>query len=210
MIDIKDTNYISGTPNDIQVGGSKVFSFLDVAGKNILLLSNDSFDSGLYSWTQTAKKKFHGIDDFEKVLSENLFRVDYLIIDIYRSCTFLGMKEYEQRVRKQTSIPIIFIIQITPDIDLSDNRDSLLSRLKKKENCTFYIFSKSMPKDSSSAWKAVAGMKHGSITIGSRAEEEYEISNLFENWKTTIKQLKLEYIRDKKLEELFKEDGDEI
>ena len=207
MLDFKNINYIIGNKSDIQSGFSKVISFYDIIGHNMLLLHQDHNDSGLASWTHTSHKKFSNIDSFSNVLKDNLFRVNYLVVDIYLSATFMNLKEFENKIREITDIPIIFIVYVDQKIDLDESyKMSFINKFKNKDDVTIHkIYRKSI---------SIPPIQHrGGIPTPIhhilRDDSEYIVSNILDKWETSFKELKLGYVRNKKLEDLFKDEIEE-
>ena len=201
MLDFKDVNYIVGKKSDIQSGFSKIMSFYDIIGHNMLLLHHEDNDSGLAYWTHSAHKRFSKLNS--DIIKDSLFRVDYLVVDVYLSATFLNLKEFESTIRKITEIPIIFIIYVDPKMDLDESyKMSFINKVKNRSDITIHKISK---KEIPSHIKL--GQNRGNISSPYLSNDsDYIVSNICEKWETSFKELKLGYIRNKKLEDIFKED----
>ena len=87
MIELKKCNFITGDPRSVSFGVHSVLSFLELEGRNILLLSRpksiDSSSSLKYLWN--SKKEFTDFFSFKNLLKDKsvLFRVDLLVVDLW-------------------------------------------------------------------------------------------------------------------------------
>ena len=87
MIELKKCNFITGDPRSVSFGVHSVLSFLELEGRNIMLLCKpktvDTSSSLKYIWN--VKKEFTDFFSFKKLLKDNsaLFRIDLLVVDLW-------------------------------------------------------------------------------------------------------------------------------
>ena len=204
MLDIKSVNYFSGSKNSIGMILSKFIRFYDMIGNNTMVMYQNDSDSGLAPWLKDINNKpFINSDDFIETLKNNLFRLDCLVVDMYKFrdsnyTTILSwksaIKNMESKIRDITDIPIIFVIPLMkaspPDI-------SELSELLKDSNSTFYKLD-------------ISYQKNNPTSVGLLSTNcVYKVTDVFNGWSADIEDLKRAYIRDKKLEHLLEDDEDE-
>ncbi len=86
MIQLKRCNYITGEPSDLGFAISDIINFLEVDGKNPLLVTPPKNQDGTnLKYFYNTKITFESFSQFEELLGNksNLFRVDLLVFDFY-------------------------------------------------------------------------------------------------------------------------------
>jgi len=186
MLELKSKNLFikSGSVN---IGISKILDFYDLTGKNILLLHYKG--STLSSIIGAYNKQQFTPSSLQHILSQHLFRLDLIIVDSGEDPWF-GIEENYQTIRNITDLPVIFTIDI----------DDFPRKINETKNFdTAYILSKkseiSIPLASLS-----------SLNFDFDRLEDYLVESIKEGWKTNLKELKIQYIRDKNLRDLLGED----
>jgi hypothetical protein len=83
MIEVKRCNYITGNPSDVSYAVKKIVDFLEIEGRNPLLLYKPS-ESNIKYFLST-KIEFNNLNQFIEVIHDKskLFRVDLLIFDFW-------------------------------------------------------------------------------------------------------------------------------
>lgn len=82
MLEIRKTNIISGNERDVDYGLIKILNFLELIGKNIIVLNcHDSKISIYYN----NKKEFKNFTEFKELVDEsgNLFRINLIVLNIW-------------------------------------------------------------------------------------------------------------------------------
>ena len=196
MIDFKDINFITGSRNDIQVGISKILKIMDDAGSNILTIYQEESDTGIRSWLSGRKCAFETYEDLNHILDTELFRIDYLLVDIYDNSTKGRIEDLESRIRNKTKLPIIFIIG---NNEIRQGKAAIKINkygtdwIRMRENVMFYqITSQSKPHS-----------QHRGVP---RLMKMYLIEDKINDWKCSMEDLEKAYIRDEKINQIFKED----
>lgn len=180
MLELKSKNLFIKSGNMSHTVISKVLDFYELIGKNILLLHDQN--SVMSSWVKFNNKLFTP-STLKNILENNLFRLDLIVID-----TNQQIEQNYKTIRQITDIPVIFID------DLKN------SKIKVKNFDTSYILSKS------------GGIPTGrltsisSLTFDSDKLDNFIVECLNENWKSNLKELKIQYIRDKNLRDLLGDD----
>ncbi len=86
MIQIKKYNYITGDTTAVSFGVSKIIDFLELDGRNILLICKqrgNSNSTGL-NYLYHNKKEFTDFQSYKDIFTDgNLFRVDTLVLDLW-------------------------------------------------------------------------------------------------------------------------------
>jgi hypothetical protein len=180
MLELKSKNLFikSGSVN---IGISKILDFYDLTGKNILLLHYKG--STLSSIIGAYNKQQFTPSSLQHILSQHLFRLDLIIVDSGEDPWF-GIEENYQTIRNITDLPVIFTIDIRK-INETKNFD------------TAYILSK----------KSEISIPLASLSsLNFDRLEDYLVESIKEGWKTNLKELKIQYIRDKNLRDLLGED----
>lgn len=189
MLELKSKNLFIKNGSGSIYGISKILDFYDLIGKNILLLHYKG--STLSSWVKFNKQEF-SVSSLQYVLPEHLFRLDLIVVDCNHD-----VEENYRTIRKITDLPVIFITDIrNDDLELKNSKGSI--RIKNFE--TAYILSKA------------GGIPTGrlttisSLSFDSDKLENYLVESIKEEWKSNLKELKIQYIRDKNLRDLLGED----
>jgi hypothetical protein len=177
MIDLGKKNIITFQDSAIY-GICHIFDFVDLSGTNFLFvgLNKESTLSKLMKCNKIITNNYNIISD----LKPNLFRVDHLIIE----CGVLYDSERnEKKIRELTDIPITYVIDI--------------------KNCSM------MPDPSN--FDNYYQLKMGkSPVIGfppqlSDLDKAYIVCDVKNNWEASINDIRISYVRDKKLDDLFGE-----
>jgi hypothetical protein len=172
MLDIGKTNLFLNDKATYVV--SKLIDDYDLIGHNCLFLThkNDTLQLKCASCTYTT------YDSIPDILSENLFRVNIIIVESNRKFNFLL-----DSIREVTDLPVIVV---TDDLsyDYPDYRFDYIYKLYRQErDITF------------------------PLNID-RFEEEFlnssYITDVKNNWNTSLADLRTQYIRDKKINDLLK------
>jgi hypothetical protein len=107
MIPIKKCNFITGQKNDIIIGSNLIINFLELNGRNYLLLTND-FSSTLLS----NKYIFNNLSEFKEIINNKskLFRIDLLVFD-FMNLSMSDVIEYKKEIDKLDITHIILAKQ---------------------------------------------------------------------------------------------------
>lgn len=181
MVQLKSKNLFINRSNYTM---SRILEFYDLIGLNVLYLHNDKTTLG--GLVSASKKSFTN-SNFPTVLKDNLFRVDIVVID----GKVRSYNELYRQSREITNVPIIFISNGVFTNALGDKSESIPDRLKVEFD-TIYHLSKE---------KRFAGASSMSFTPVSL--QDLEVEELKEGWKSNLKELKVQYIRDKNLSDLL-------
>jgi len=189
MLELKSKNLFIKSGNGSQNVIYKVLDFYDLIGKNILLLHYSG--STMSSWVKFNKQEFSN-SSLKHILSQHLFRLDILVVDSGQD-----IEENYRTIRQITDLSVIFLVDIRNDnLDIKNSKGSI----KIKNFDTAYILSKK------------SGIPTGqlttisSLTFDSDRLEDYSVESIKEEWKSNLKELKIQYIRDKNLRDLLGED----
>jgi hypothetical protein len=177
MIDLHKKNIITFQDSGIY-GVCHIFDFIDLCGTNLLFISlnRESNLSKLIKFNKIETNNYQLIS----TLKSNLFRVDHLIIE----CSVLYDTERNAKeIREFTDIPITYVIDIlncnlSPKPSDFDNYYHI-----KKEKSPIIGFPPQL----------------------SDLDKDYIVCDLKNNWESNINDLRIRYIRDKKLSDLFGE-----
>lgn len=181
MLELKSKNLFIKSGFSSTYSISKVLDFYDLIGKNILLLHHES--SNLSSWVRFNKKSFTNTS-IEKVLTENLFRINLLVVDYG-----LFIEEIYEKIRKVTDIPVIFIVDIRDD-NLSLKNKSGSIKVDKFD--TAYILYKSR------------GIPTGIVmSLDSDGLSNFLVESIKDGWESNLQELKKQYIRHQNLKDLL-------
>ena len=197
MIDFKELNFITGqSRTDICIGLSNILKVYDNAGSNILTIYRDGHDVGIKGWMQSRKCEFRTNDDLNHILDTELFRVDYILIDVYDESTKGMIENLERIIRLKTQLPLIFVVG---NNEIRQGKAAIKINkfgtdwIKVKKNATFYqITSESNPHS-----------HHQGIP---KLMKKYHVEDMFSGWKTGFEELEKSYIRNEKIDRLFEED----
>ncbi len=184
MLELKSKNLFvkSGTGSIYNI--SRIIDFYDLIGMNTLLLHYRG--SSLSSLLKCNKQEF-STSSLKHILSEHLFRLDLIVVD-----GNTDLEENYRTIRKLTDLPVIFVVDVRSDnLDLKNSKGNI----KIKNFDTAYILSQER------------GIPTGRLTIlsniGMEKLEEYLVEDLKDGWKSNLKELKIQYIRDKNLRDLL-------
>jgi hypothetical protein len=85
MIDLKRCNYITGDSSSVSFGVNEIIKFLELAGRNIILITRPRTSSTTsLKYFVHNKLEFRTKDDFKSVLTKsNLFRIDLVVVDLW-------------------------------------------------------------------------------------------------------------------------------
>jgi hypothetical protein len=169
MLDIGKTNLFLNDKAKYVV--SKLIDDYDLMGHNCLFLThkNDTLQLKCASCTYTT------YDSIPDILSENLFRVDIIIVESNRKFNFLL-----DSIREVTDLPVIIV---TDDLsyDYPDYKFDYIYKLERDRT-----FSLSMDK------------------FEEDFLNNSHISDIKNNWNMSLAGLRTQYIRDKKINDLLK------
>jgi hypothetical protein len=187
MLELKSKNLFIKSGFSSTHSISKVLDFYDLIGKNILLLHHESShttrflqNSNLSSWVRFNKKSFTHAS-LDKVLTENLFRVDLLVVDFN---DVLHIEESYEKIRNITDIPVIFIA--------NDNLIKDEKAIKVTNFDTAYLLYKSR------------GIPTGIVTsLDSDGLSNFLVESIKDGWKSNLQELKKQYIRHQNLKDLL-------
>lgn len=87
MIDLKKCNYITGDPQCVSYGVSKILKFFELEGKTILLLTpSRQTTSTSLKYLFNNKAEYSDYDSFKSILEDKgrLFRVDLIVADLWQ------------------------------------------------------------------------------------------------------------------------------
>jgi hypothetical protein len=178
MLELKSKNLFIKSGFSSTYSISKVLDFYDLIGKNILLLHHEN--SNLSSWVRFNKKSFTNAS-LDKVLTENLFRVDLLVVDFN---DVLHIEESYEKIRNITDIPVIFIA--------NDNLIKDEKAIKVTNFDTAYLLYKSR------------GIPTGIVTsLDSDGLSNFLVESIKDGWKSNLQELKKQYIRHQNLKDLL-------
>jgi hypothetical protein len=169
MLDIGKTNLFLNDKATYVV--SKLIDDYDLIGHNCLFLThkNDTLQLKCASCTYTT------YDSIPDILSENLFRVNIIIVESNRKFNFLL-----DSIREVTDLPVIIV---TDDLsyDYPDYKFDYIYKLERDRT-----FSLSMDK------------------FEEDFLNNSHISDIKNNWNMSLSGLRKQYIRDKKINDLLK------
>jgi len=179
MIDLKRCNYITGDSTSVSFGVSKIVKFLELDGRNIILLTkpkNSSIGKTSLNYFINNKLEFRNYDEFKLVTSDkgNLFRTDLIVVDLWH-LTVSGIIEYKSVL---DTLGIDYII-LAKEYHYKDS-----------DNCNDYHIKK----------ETLGGGYLGFVN------DSYIITNKINGWSTDLDSLAKSYIRDKKIDGIIGED----
>jgi hypothetical protein len=180
MIDIKRCNYITGDSSDVGHGVSQIVNFLELSGRNYLLITKGKPKSSvkttsLYTYLKN-QYTFDNLEEFITILNDKskLFRVDLLIFDFWdlnRNIIYDYKKEIDKLKIDHIIVAKEYHYKSTDDINDYHLRREL------KDNFSFLS-----PTDFKS---------------------EIIITDNINKWSSNLDDLTKSYIRDKKIDNLF-------
>lgn len=86
MIPIKKFNYITGDASSITYGVNRIVDFLELEGRNVLLICREkNYSSTGINYLVNNKKEFTDTQSFRDIIEDkgNLFRVDLIVLDFW-------------------------------------------------------------------------------------------------------------------------------
>lgn len=172
MLDIGKTNLFLNDKVEYVV--SKLIDDYDLMGHNCLFLRHTD-DSLQLKCASCAYTTYDSIPD---VLSENLFRVNIIIVESNRKFNFLL-----DSIREVTDLPVILV---TDDLsyDYPDYKFDYIYKLYRQEiDLTFPL--------------NIDKFKENFLN-------SFHITDVKNNWNTSLSDLRTQYIRDKKINDLLK------
>ena len=112
MIELKRCNYITGDSTSVSFGVSEIVKFLELAGRNIILLTKPKqYDSSGLKYFIHNKLEYKNQDEFESLVENksNLFRVDLIVADLWH-LSVDRVSEYKH-ILSSTGIDFVIIAQ---------------------------------------------------------------------------------------------------
>lgn len=181
MIELRKINYISGDDQSISFGLSKVVDFLEMDGRNPILLSkplSSNLDSSTLRYLAGCSQFYYiSYNDFNKLLTKsNLFRVDLIIVDLLH----LKSHQLDNYIKLLNTLNIDYII-------ISNDYKYIQS-----ENILEYFF------------EIETINNHGNPLM---FDSLYWITSKTDGWRINIDDLITTYIRDKKISGIIDKDG---
>lgn len=177
MITIKRCNYITGDISDIGSGVTQIVKFLELSGRNYLLMingkpKNSIKTTSLYSYLNN-QYIFDDIDDFTNIISDKskLFRVDLLIFDFWNLSRSLIL-DYKKEIDKLEIDHIIVAKEY---------------HYKSTDDVTDYHLRREYKGD----WSL------------SDVKSQIIVTDNINKWSSNLDYLIKSYIRDKKIDNLF-------
>jgi len=179
MIELGNKNMIFRSKGSDSVV-SEIINFLDLTGMNALFITSDVNSS--LSMRIDINYIHCSSSNIETKLKDHLFRVEHLFVEVR------GIHEsnqYFDEIRKVTSIPITFILSESKSFRSSSNYHNI-------DNLDYdFIYLTKRKKSDSVAMLIRQTLKN------------YIVEDLKNNWESNLENLKISYIRNKKLEDLF-------
>ena len=169
--------------NGAEFTASKIFDVLDLMGKNFMFMHNKP--SKLSAFLKCNKVLFTP-SSFEEDLKNNLFRVDCILIESDPVIYYSNIKDI-------TTIPIVFICN-------SKSNAYKEGRLKMSNfDCAYRVWKED---------RSTSSFYGGGISSINFKEnlEEYGVEDLKNSWTSNLKELKVQFIRDRNLKDLFGEE----
>jgi len=187
MIDLAHRNIFVYDNSGGQYVAAEVLKFLHLGGHNFAVVCNDD-KSIMSSFLHFGRYKFElnpSIESrsFENVVKDNLFRLDYLILDVN------SIDSYFDRVR--------FIK--TPIIFLSESNDGISSFHSSRilEEYNIYLMYKKKSQVSMSS------TTHPTLFIPRSDKSNYTIKDIKSDKEYSFDVLKKRYVRDKKIDDIL-------
>jgi hypothetical protein len=174
---IGDSNNISG-----EYIANRIINSYDLEELNCLFFTSNYRNSSLRPNCST--KHYLHYEEIEGLLENNLFRVDIIIVNVYRNFTIAL-----NSIRKVTDLPIIFIGEKLDDFYRLDDFKYVYQLYREK---------------STGVYSSVI------MTLDSDKYEENFLTTSFikdikNDWLVSLKDLQIEYYRDRKIELILKD-----
>lgn len=174
---IGDSNNISG-----EYIANKIINSYDLEGLNCLFITSNYRNSTLRPNCST--KHFLHYEEIGELLENNLFRIDIIIVNIYKNFTIAL-----NSIRKVTDLPIIFVGESLDDFYRLDDFKYVYQMYRDRSTIT-----------------------HSKL-ITTLNTDEFEdnflttsfIKDIINDWEVSLKDLQIEYYRDKKIELILKD-----
>lgn len=170
MIEIKKCNYITGDLTSVSFGVSKIIKFLELDGRNAILLTRPKLKSGqTIRYLMSNKLEYQKFEDFEELISNksNLFRIDLIVADFWH----LGVTDIQRYQKLLNNLNIDYIILAKK------------YHYKGSDDITDYHIKRESTVD-------IKQML---------SRDTYTITNQIDGWTSDIESLTKSYIRDKKI-----------
>ena len=177
MIELGNKNLIFKSRSSDSVV-SEIINFFDLAGTNVLFISGNS--NSQTSIRLNINFIHCSSSNIETNLKDNLFRVEHLFVEVI---SLYETNKYFDEIRKLTSIPITFILPVSKSFRSSPSYHDI-------DGYDFIYLTKRKKTDS------VAILIRQTL-------KDYIVEDLKNNWESNLENLKISYIRNKKLEDLF-------
>lgn len=176
MITIKRCNYITGDISDIGSSVSQIVNFLELSGRNYLLITNDkSKYTSLHSYLKNLYT-FENFQEFVNIVNDKskLFRVDLLAFDFW-NFSRTSLLDYKKEIDK---------LQIDHIIVAKEYH------YKSTDDVTDYHLRR--------------GLKgNWSLLPPTDFQSEIIVTDNINKWSSNLDDLIKSYIRDKKIDDLF-------
>ena len=177
MVELKSKNLFLLKGDGSMYVVPKILDFLDLIGKNIVYFHDEKTP-------MVSLQRFKTIEfskkDFPDKLKNNLFRVDIIVIESEK----VKDKLYYNRLRKITDLPVLWISHsIESKFTISDF-DCIYRLSKNKSNLVGKLLNFNIKENL----------------------EDYIVEDLKNGWKSNLKDLRVQYIRDKNLRDLLGDD----
>lgn len=189
MLDFGKKSRFITTDTRALYGVLEVLKFYELIGINYIYIDIISNISTILSSLVSSNKFSCTIEDLKKTISDNSFRLDLIVIQNYKNYYI---------DTSFTDIPIIFL----------ENPEYISIDTIKVDNT--YKFSVDQ-----SNWNAPASITKGSLNIKTvttatvinltfnKRMSRYIVEDVDNNWSASLDDLKVRYIRNKKLDDLF-------
>lgn len=179
MIIIKRCNYITGDISDIGSSVSQIVNFLELSGRNYLLITNDKFKSTKSTSLHSYLKNLYTFENFQEFVNivndeSKLFRVDLLVFDFW-------------------NLPRTSILDYKKEIDKLQIDHIIVAKeyhYKSKDDVTDYHLRRELKGN----WSLLPPIDFHSEII---------VTDNINKWSSNLDDLIKSYIRDKKIDSLF-------
>lgn len=167
---------------------NKIINSYDLEGKNCLFLTSNYRSSTLRPNCST--KHYLHYEEIEQLLENNLFRVDIIIVNVYKNFTIAL-----NSIRKVTDLPIIFVGENLDDFYRLDDFKYVYQMYKDRSTITHS--------------KLITMLNTGTFSSPDEFEDNFLttsfIKDVINDWVVSLKDLQIEYYRDKKIELILKD-----